>query len=118
MVFAGLSNLDVSIQQLPGVAFYCERPVASTAKKTLENLVIFFLTLQFGNGMDKWRVKKDMQAIRMLILGSILRKDEASYYNYRKLYCVVFPRVFTFRCIRVFVYIYIYICCVCVPRYH
>lgn len=48
VVFAGLSNLDASIQQLPGVAAYCERPVASTAKKTLENLVFFFDSLQNG----------------------------------------------------------------------
>lgn len=54
-------------------------------------------------------MKKDMQAICMMILGFILRKDEASFYNYRKLYYVVFPHVGTFRCIRVFMYIYIFV---------
>ena len=116
VVFAGLSNLDASIQQLPGVAAYCERPVASTAKKTLENLVFFFFWLpaEWTNG--EWKRIYRLYGIRMMILGSILRKDEASFYNYRKLYYVVFFLVFLLSV--VFVYLYIYICCVCVPRYH
>lgn len=112
VVFARLSNLDASIQQLPGVAAYCERPVASTAKKTLENLVFFFwLPAEWTNG--EWKRIYRLYSIRMMILGSILRKDEASFYNYRKLYYVVFSSCFYFQlysCTYIYIYVvYVYL---------